>query len=315
MSEQKSKISILDIIIESDKHHIPLNITCMAGRKNLSNKITQTINRPGLALNQFFNNFGEERIQIFGRGEVNFLYELEKQNKLKEVLENFFSHDIPCCIVSHIPENTPPDMFIQICKEKNCPLLFSSLSTSEMSIRLYRIINRCFAPSKIYHGVFVDIRDLGVLITGDSGVGKSESALGILARGNSRLIADDTVLLERTDETTIVGRSPDISRYKHHLEIRGLGFVNLSQIFGINVMLKSKKLNMVIQLREWDREIENKMDRLEHTQSIEIFGIDIPLVTIPVKAGRDIPLIIETAVIKRRLQLMGYHGKEDPFLW
>lgn len=308
-------ISVLDFLISSERYNIPLYMECVAGRRGLFKPLTNALNRPGLALNGIFSNFGESRAHLFGRGEVEFLYELEKKGALEGILKQFFSHKVSCCIVSHIEEQKPPELLAQFCEEHDCPLLYSSLQTYELSIRIYRVFNRCFAPTMLMHGVFMDIRDLGVLLTGKSGIGKSENALGILERGFSRIIVDDAVLLERVDESTILGSSPDASRYKHHLEIRGIGFINLSQMFGINIMLKSKTLNMVVHLEEWGDKNEAELDRLEQEHFTEILGVQVPFVTVPVKVGRNIPLLIETAVLKHRLKLLGYHGKEDPFLW
>ncbi len=310
----KKTISVLDFIISSEKHNILLHVECVAGRKGLRNQLTNALNRPGLALNGVFSQFGEDRAHLFGLGEVQFLYDLEKEKKITKILENFFSHNVSCCIISHVsPEHKPPQIFVDFCERYNCPLLYTTLSTYDFSVRLYRVLNRCFAPTELMHGVFMDIRDLGVLITGKSGIGKSENALGILERGFNKLIADDVVLLERIDESTIVGRSPDTSHYKHHLEIRGVGIINLPQMFGITAMLKSKTLNMIINMEEWNHEYELNIERLEQEQFTSVMGVEIPYVSIPVKIGRNIPLLIETAVIKQRLKFMGYH-EEDPFV-
>ncbi len=310
----KKTISVLDFIISSEQHHISLCLECVAGRKGLGNKLTNALNRPGLALNGVFAQFGENRAHLFGLGEIQFLHDLEKENKLAKILEKFFSHKVGCCIVSHSSsQHKPPRLFVDLCEQHNCPLLYTTLSTYDFSVRLYRVLNRCFAPTELVHGVFMDIRDLGVLITGKSGVGKSESALGILERGFNKLIADDVVLLERIDESTVIGRSPDASHYKHHLEIRGMGIINLPQMFGINVMLKSKALNMIVNMEEWSPDYESNLDRIEREQFTSIMGVKIPYVSIPVKVGRNIPLLVETAVIKQRLKFMGYH-EEDPFV-
>ncbi len=313
MSEQQS-VTVLDILTSFRFQKNSIQLTCVAGRKGLLNPVTSALNRPGLALNGYFEYFGKDRIQLFGQGEIGFLHALEKKKKIKGILKRYFERKVSCCVVSHINNNMPSKTFIEFCNKYNCPLLYSPLSTYELSMRLYRVLNNFFSPSELMHGVFMDIGDVGVFIKGKSGVGKSEAALGLLSSGSNRLVADDVVLFRRIDDT-IIGTPPNITRYKHHLEIRGLGFVNLSQIYGINVMLNRKELEIIIELVEWNKSYTENLDRFEREEYTNVLGVKVAYLKVPIKAGRNVSNIIETAAIKHRLKVMGYHGKEDPFLW
>lgn len=308
------KVTVLDIITLGAESGLGLNLVCKAGRQGLDRPITRNINRPGLALNGIFIGFGEDRVQLFGRGEVEFLHVLEKNGKLKSLMDEFLSHNISCCIVSHTLEQTPPDTFIRACEENNCPVLYSELNTADLSINLFRTVNDLFAPRKLMHGVLMEVYDLGVFIRGESGIGKSEIALELLEKGRYRLIADDAVLMKKIDENTVIGTSQIGKQYHHNLEIRGLGFVNVAQIYGIGTVLNSDKVSLVIDLQEWDA-TEKEEDRLEKIQFTEILGVKIPCNTLRVRAGRNISLLIETAAMKHRLREMGFHGKENPYLW
>lgn len=309
---------VIDVLRESTKKEFDFNLQCISGRGGLRNTIVNAINRPGLALNNLYYKFGEERIQLFGRGEIAYLHDLERKGLIESTLESLFKHNVPCCLISHIKINTPPPTLIELCEKYNCPLLTSTLSTYELSVALFRLLNILFSTSINIHGTFIEVFDVGVLIQGKSGVGKSEAALELLAKGSHRLIADDVVELKRTEGTTVIGqRAESASHYKYHLEIRGLGIVSVSQIYGISSTLDKKSVSLVVSLLHHSspEAHEKYIDRLVSEKTIDFLGVKFPLIEIIVKPGRNIPILIEVAALQHRIKLMGYHEKEDPFLW
>ncbi len=310
-----SDFCVLDLPLNANKLGIDLKIHCIAGMKGFTRRITNVINRPGLALNGYYDDFGKDRIQVFGKGEMAFLLKLERERKLVSVLNEYLSYPIACCVISLHPESEIPKDFIRLCEENGCPLFLSALTTYELNTNLYRLLYTLFAETEVHHGVFMEVYNIGILISGSSGVGKSEVALELLQRGHHRLIADDVVVLKKINSQTILGTSIDSKQYKFFLEIRGLGIINIAQIFGIGATLEQKKIQLVVDLFNWEEDTARTMDRLGNNEKTEIMGVPIDMVKIPVKAGRNVPIIIETAAMKFRLQQMGYHGREDPYLW
>lgn len=309
----KKPVTILDFV-NKWVDIVGSDLRCMAGRKGMNNIVTHSINRPGLALSGRFVEFGKNRIQLFGRGEVKFLNDLDKDNKLKKVLDNFFQQEIACCVCSHSKVQSPPQMFIEYCEKHHIPLFFSSFISSELSNNIFQVLNDLFAPHMILHGVFLEVHDLGVLLTGDSGIGKSEIALELIERNKSRLIADDVVKLKKIRKEVLEGTSVASKQLQHNLEIRGLGLVSIPQIYGIDTTLDKKELHLVIHLHKWNESMKSQ-DRLEKEEVTELLEVEIPLVNLFIKAGRNVALMIEIAAIKQRLIYMGFHGKENPYLW
>ena len=216
MSEKH--FTVLDLIDIDLKEHNSLNLKCIGGRKGLGRGINvQNINRPGLALSGFFDSFAAERLQIFGRGEVAYLKKLEEDKK-SHTLEQMFTYPIPCCIFTHslFPEKT----FTEIAEKAQCPLLQTDLPTSEFSTRIMRILAGIFAPRQSIHGVLVEVYGLGILILGDSGVGKSETALELIMHGH-RLVADDVVNIHCVNGNILMGTGAN-TIIAHHMEIRGI---------------------------------------------------------------------------------------------
>lgn len=313
------EVSVLDIITKGATSDFGLHLACQAGRKGMHKQVIQTINRPGLALNMVFFEFGEHRIQLFGKGEHEFIHELDRQNKLHNFLEEFFTHSIPCCIFTHTNEKKPPQLMIEKCEKYDCPLLYSEKTTADVYAGLFRVMNDLFAPTIVEHGVFLEVYDLGILIQGDSGIGKSEVALELLDKGKYRLVADDAVLFKKMNDHTIIGSSMNVAegnrQYQYNLEIRGLGLVNISQIYGVGTILDREKLNVVIDLQPWDDDKVHDDRLVEKNEFIDILGVPIPYYLLHLKTGRNMSLLIETAARKHRLTTMGFHGKENPYLW
>ncbi len=309
---------VIDILREAPKEEFNLSLICISGHKGLHNEVVNAINRPGLSLTQNFYEFGEQRIQLFGRGEIAYLRDMESKGMIRKVLDALFQHTIPCCIVPNANEVSIPKTFIEICEEHNCPLLLSDLLTYELNVALFRILTILFSEKKHVHGTFLEVFDIGVLIQGKSGVGKSEVALELLEKDSHRLVADDVVELQKIEGNYIQGKAiKTSSQYKHHIEIRGIGIINIAQIFGISSTIDKKVLSLVITLLDQNvgSNYETKIDRLGENKTVDILGVSLPNIEMIVKPGRNISMLIEVATLQHRIRLMGYHGKEDPFLW
>lgn len=300
------QFTVLDLLDLDLKENESLALKCVAGRQGLGKEITQPhIDRPGLALAGYFDHFTFKRIQIFGIRECSFIEKMEKEKNL-ESIEKFFSYQMPCCI--YTTGLTPGKKIKELAVRANCPILVTPLSTTDLTQRLNRILAHMFAPKKLVYGVLVEVYGIGILIQGKSGVGKSETALELIERGH-RLIADDTVEVRNTRGNSLSGRGPN-QQLAHHMEIRGLGIINITHLHGVGAVRHSKEIQLVVNLEEWDNDKEyNRLGTDEFTT--EILGVQIPTLTIPVKPGRNIPIIIETAAMNERLKSMGYFSAKE----
>lgn len=300
------RFSVLDLLGLNLKEHDSLDLRCVCGRKGLIRDITiPDLNRPGLALSGFYDSFAFQRIQLFGRGEVAYLNKLASEGRLRTI-EQLFTYDMPCCIFTHNLD--PAQVFIEMAEQSGCPILQTGLASSEFSSRLLRILSNIFAPKISMHGVLVEVYGLGVLIMGDSGVGKSETALELIERGH-RLVADDVVEISCANGNILTGQGAN-KIIGHHMEIRGLGIINITQLYGVGSIRERKEVQIVAKLEEWDA---NKIyDRLGTEElTMEILGVRIPKLEIPVKPGRNIPIILETAAMNERLKSMGYFSAKE----
>lgn len=289
-------ISLKDIINEFNL--VP--ITEVGDSKKI--KITSVnVNRPGIHLLGFFDTFDTKRIQVFGEGEMTFLATLS-QPKRKEVFEKFFSYSVPCVIVARDIEPFPEMLESSI--KSNIPILRAVQDTSSLTTALVRYLNYQLAPKTSIHGVLVEVYGQGILITGESGIGKSETALELIKRGHG-FISDDVVKIKKISYNNLIGEPPDLIR--HFIEIRGLGLIDVGHIFGMGAIKDSYSINMVINLENWDG--KKSYDRLGIDEdSIDILGIKVPCVTIPVKPGRNLAVIIEVAAMNFRQKSMGYNA-------
>jgi HPr kinase/phosphorylase len=189
-----------------------------------------------------------------------------------------------------------------------CPILQTSLKSTDFSSRILRVFSNIFAPSQTLHGVLVEVYGVGIILLGDSGVGKSETALELIERGH-RLVADDTVEIRCVNGNTILGQGAN-KIISHHMEIRGLGIINIAQLYGVGAIREQKKVQLVVKLAEWDA--DKVYDRLGTKQNTtDLLGVNVRLIEIPVRPGRNVPIIIETAAMNERLQSMGYHSARD----
>ncbi len=300
------EFTVLDLLDLDLKEHNDLDLSCLAGRPGLLRPIaTPDLNRPGLALNGFFDNFGSDRVQIFGRGEHAFVEKLAAQEHLENV-EQLFNREIPACVFTHGLE--PPASFIRIAEASGCPVLQTPLATSEFVMRLIRALGNVFAARETIHATLVEVFGIGVLILGDSGVGKSETALELIERGH-RLVADDAVEVRRVAGNILLGQGANPA-LGHHMEIRGLGIINITHLFGVGSIRDDKQIQLICQLEVWDS--QKAYDRIgAEERKLDILGVGTPYLEIPVKPGRNIPIIIETAAMNERLKKMGYYSARE----
>ncbi|MBS0617413.1 MAG: HPr(Ser) kinase/phosphatase [Spirochaetes bacterium] len=259
------------------------------------------VNRPGLALNGFFEHFAHDRMQVFGQGEHAFVSSVAPEN-LRESLERYFNYPITGIVFTH--ENFPPEQFLEHAKINRIPVFVSSLSTSKFIILFTDFLDAALAPQTLLHGTLVEVLGVGILIQGKSGVGKSETALELVQRGH-RLVADDAVRIVCRDGTRLYGFVSQT--IEHHLEIRGLGIINISDLFGAGAVRASKRIDLIVHLEDWDEKKE--YDRLgleDHTE--EILGVEIAVMTIPVRPGRNVPVLLETAAKNFNLKSRGHNA-------
>ena len=259
------------------------------------------VNRPGLQLMGFYEYFNPERIQIIGKMEFAYLSTIDEKTR-RERLQMLFAQRLPALIITReLPYFAE---MLELAKEYEVPLLRSKESTSNFMSGLIAFLNLNLAPRITRHGVLIEIYGEGVFITGESGVGKSETALELIKRGH-RLIADDAVEIRRTSSRTIVGSAPD--NIRHFIELRGVGIINARRIFGVGAVKLTEKIDMVIQLEPWE---EGKTyERLGiDSEYTNILGIEVPISVVPVQPGRNLSIIIEAAAMNNRQKKMGYNA-------
>ena len=262
---------------------------------------TPELNRPALQIAGFYDYFDPKRLQIFGKVEITYLEQFPR-DKRYELMEELFRCQVPAIILTRNMHILPE--MVELAEKYDVCLLRTSESTSSIMSALISYLNVQLAPRRTRHGVLVEVYGEGVLIMGESGVGKSETAIELLKRGH-RLVADDAVEIKRVSSKTLVGSSPEIIR--HFVELRGIGIVDVKEIFGMGAVKDTESINMIIHLEPW---VEGKQyDRLgmldEYTN---IMGINIPSLTIPVKPGRNLAIIIEVASMNNRQKRMGYNA-------
>ncbi len=298
-----AKITISDLIQQPNE--IDMRLVVLSGENSLDRVISVAdVNRPGLCLTGFYEHFAYDRFQIFGKGECAYLNKMDDV-LLQKILDEFFSYNIFCCIFTH--NMMPPQKFIDYAKSHSVPVLVTDKATTLFINQLMHLISEAYAPKISIHATFIDVFGIGVLLHGKSGVGKSETALDLIERGH-RLIADDIVEIKRIEETILIGSGSKF--IKHHLEIRGIGIINVRDIYGIKSVRNSKRIELAVKLEDWQQ--EKTYDRLGIDESCKnILDVDIPYVEIPVRPGRNIPIIVETAALNQRLKKMGVHAARE----
>ena len=262
------------------------------------------VNRPGLQLMGFYEYFNPERIQIIGKMEFAYLSTIDEQTR-RDRLQLLFSQRIPALIITReLPYFAE---MLELAKEFEVPLLRSKESTSNFMSGLIAFLNLTLAPRITRHGVLIEIYGEGVFITGESGVGKSETAIELVKRGH-RLVADDAVEIRKVSNISLVGSSPD--NIRHFLELRGIGIINARRLFGIGAVKTTEKLDLVVELEQWNS--EKMYDRMGvDTEFVSILGVKVPSLTIPVKPGRNLAVLLEVAAMNNRQQKMGYNAARE----
>jgi HPr kinase/phosphorylase len=286
-------------------HKEKLNLDLITGKDGLKKEVqTPEVHRPGLSLAGFLKGYERKRSLIFGHVEISYLFELEnsvRANRLRAIL----SEETPFAVVSK--KLTIPDELYEICQKLDLPLFLSTFSTIELLHRLTLLLAEEFAPHLSCHGTFVEVFGVGILIQGDSSVGKSEAALGLIERGH-RLISDDVVTVKKKEDDKLEGFGQELTRY--HMEVRGIGIINVANLFGVDCVSEKKNLDIVVKLEVWDDSHFYDRVGLEE-KKINFLGTQVPYHILPVKPGRDVVLLLETIALNHRLKKMGYHSAKE----
>lgn len=286
-------IELLDLKVYTDKVDVK------------SRKITcADINRPALPLTGFFQHFESTRVQVIGNVEYFYIKQLEEEAK-KTRYKELLSYDIPCVIYSR--NLRPDETFIAVAEECGVPVLGTSRPTSEFIAELIGELGVQLAPCITIHGVLVDVYGEGVLITGESGIGKSEAALELVRRGH-RLVSDDVVEITKINEDTLMGTAPSIT--KNFIELRGIGIVDVKTLYGVECIKEKQQIDLVIKLAEWKKDAEYDRMGLED-EYIEYLGNQVVCHSVPIRPGRNLAVICETAAVNHRQKKMGYNAAQE----
>lgn len=265
---------------------------------------TLDVNRPGLLISGYDEFFDPTRIQIMGNAEMGYLKGLNTKTRSLR-MQNFFRNRPPCLVITR---SLPPfEELLQYAAEYQVPVLGTAEATSSLMSGVISILSVELAPRVTRHGVLVEVYGEGILLLGESGVGKSEAAVELLKRGH-RLIADDAVELRRVSNRTIVGQAPE--NIRHYIELRGIGIINVARIFGTGAVKPSEKVDLVVELEPWDKQKNYNRTGLENN-TIDILGLPVPLTVIPVMPGRNLAVILEIAAINNRQKAMGYNAAQE----
>ncbi len=262
------------------------------------------IDRPGLELTGYLDFFDEKRIIVFGNTEYSYLEQFSSDKQF-EIINTLFSMKPPAIIIAR--GHAPTEAIKKSAQLNEIPILTTTETTSSTSASLITFLNAVLAPRITRHGVLVEVYGEGVLLIGDSGVGKSETAIELIKRGH-RLIADDAVEIRRVSNRTLVGSSPE--NIRHFIELRGIGIINARRIFGMGAVKLTEKIDMIINMEQWDTEKVYDRIGMDNTYT-EIMGIQVPMMTIPVKPGRNLAIIIEVAAMNNRQKKMGYNAAKE----
>ena len=262
------------------------------------------LNRIALQLAGFFDHFDSDRVQVIGNVESAYVAQFDEHH-MRPILEKICDYKIPCIVFCRNIE--PSDLLLNIAEEHGIPILMTEMGTSAFISEAVRWLNEELAPRISIHGVLVDVYGIGVLIMGESGIGKSEAALELIHRGH-RLVSDDVVEIRKISDDTLIGTSPDITR--HFIELRGIGIVDVKSLFGVESVMLSQTINMVIRLEDWNREAN--YDRLGLDEEyIEFLGNKVVCYSIPIRPGRNVAVIVESATANFRAKQMGYNAAQE----
>ncbi len=287
------------------EHGKALSLEIIAGKEGLQHKIkVPEVHRPGLALTGYLKHHASKRILVFGKVEMEYLRDLTASIRHK-LIKDLLQLPTPAVIVAR--QYKPTLELISVCNEMDIPLFRTRMTTMELMNKLSVFLNEEFSPSITCHGTLVEIYGVGVLIQGASSVGKSEAALGLIERGH-RLVSDDVVRIRNRENCYLEGSGAELTRY--HMEIRGIGIVNVANLYGAVCVRDYKNVEVVVQLEAWDD--NHFYDRVGMEEPVlDILGLKIPFHTLPVKPGRDVVLLLETIALNHRLKMMGYNSAKE----
>lgn len=287
------------------QHQESLSLDLIGGGSGLSQKIlVPEAHRPGLSLAGYLKGYTSKRILIFGRVEMDYLRDLDEQTRT-ERLKAVIASPIPALIVAR--RLRPPKELVKLCNELGVPLFRSSHKTMNLLSRLTILLAEEFSPAMSCHGTLVEVFGVGVMIQGESSVGKSEAALGLVERGH-RLISDDVVKVRCREGTWLEGCGAELTR--HHMEIRGIGIINVAHLYGAVCVRDEKTVDLVVKLEQWDD--NHFYDRVGLEEKfVDLLGVKIPFHILPVKPGRDVVLLLETIALNHRLKDMGYNSAKE----
>ncbi|MEC7840037.1 MAG: HPr(Ser) kinase/phosphatase [Chlamydiota bacterium] len=286
-------------------HGETLALELVVGGDGLKRRIrVPEAQRPGLSLAGYLKAHAGKRIHIFGKVEIEYIRSLDHKTRIQR-LDAILSMPIPAVIVAR--RYRPPKELLNICEKNQIPLFRTHMSTMNLLSRLTMLLTEEFAPSMSCHGTLVEVFGVGVLIQGDSSVGKSEAALGLIERGH-RLITDDVVKIKKREGTYLEGFGAELTR--HHMEIRGIGIINVAHLYGAVCVRDHKSIDIVVKLELWDE--EHFYDRVGiDEKTIDFLGVELPFSLLPVKPGRDVVLLLETIALNHRLKRMGYNSAKE----
>lgn len=282
-----------------------LELELVTAEATLKQKIAAPeVHRPGLGLSGFLKTYSSKRVTIFGREEIFYLKELSSELRRRR-LKGMIQVNTPAVMVCR--RLVPPKELVEICSKQGVPLFRSRLATMDLFSQVTFLLRQEFSPTTMCHGTLVEAFGVGVLIQGDSSIGKSEAALGLIERGH-RLISDDVVRLRVREGTALDGSGPELTR--HLMEIRGIGLINVAHLYGAVCVRDSKTVDLIVKLEEWDDKHFYDRVGLEEQYS-ELLGVKIPIHLLPLKPGRDIVLLLETIALNHRLKEMGLHSAKE----
>jgi HPr kinase/phosphorylase len=288
-----------------EKYEELLGLELYAGQSGIKRQIPlPEAQRPGISLSGYLKHHAGQRILIFGKIEILYLRELDRQTRL-ERLRGILTQKTPAVIIAR--RLRPPQELIDLCQKDGIPLIRASMTTTNLLSKMTFLLNEEFSPSMTCHGTLVEAFGVGVLIQGDSSVGKSEAALGLIERGH-RLISDDVVKVKVREGSYLEGSGPELTR--HLMEIRGIGIINVAHLYGAVCVRDDKRLDLVVKLEEWDD--RHFYDRIGLDEKFcDILGVKVPYHVLPVKPGRDVVLLLETIALNHRLKEMGYNSAKE----
>jgi HPr kinase/phosphorylase len=303
IKETKKNSITVGFLFDVNKQRLKLE--SINGDVGFEREITdKNIHRPGLALAGYVELFTYDRVQIFGNTEIRYLNHLpfdERVNAFKTI----FKFDLPCIFITG--ENKLDEELVAIATEHHVSVILTPLETTKFVYFISDFLDDHFAPQTVLHGSFVDVDGIGVLITGRSGIGKSEIALDLVERGH-RLVADDVVMVTRKGEGILIGAGSDV--VKHYMEIRGLGLIDVRSIFGIRSIRFQKRVEIIVELQEWRNDIEYTRTGLDH-ENISILGVSLPHIKLPIVPGKNITVIVEVIAMDYQLKHYGYDSAKE----